>query len=62
MRIDPKFMVDLYNSSIDEWLEDSPLTYPQEMMLKHSGETLEERLRLDLERLAHWKRRQEEEK
>lgn len=60
MRIDPKFMVDLYDSSIDQWLEDSPLTYPQEVQLKHSGETLEKMLRLDLERLAYWKRRLEE--
>lgn len=54
-------MVLLYNDSIDQWLEDTPLTYHQSMWLQHGGETLEEMLRTDLERLAHWKRKLEEE-
>lgn len=60
MRADPKFMVDLYDSSIDQWLEDTPLTYHQEMQLKHGGETLEKMLRLDIERLSYWKCKLEE--
>lgn len=61
MAFKAQHMIDVYNWSIDQWLEDTPLTYHQEMILKHGGETLEEMLRTDLERLAHWKRKLEEE-
>lgn len=62
MSFKAQHMIDVYNWSIDQWLEDTPLTYHQEMILKHGGETLEEMLRTDLERLEYWKRRREEEK
>lgn len=49
-----KLMVMIYNESIDNWIDDHPLTYTQTMRLKHSGENLEATLKSDLERLAHW--------
>ena len=49
-----KLMVMIYNESIDNWIDDHPLTYTQTMWLKHSGENLEATLKSDLERLAHW--------
>ena len=49
-----KLMVMIYNESIDNWIDDHPLTYTQTMWLKHSGENLEATLKYDLERLAHW--------
>ena len=55
-------MIEVYNWAIDQWLEDTPLTYHQEMMLKYGGETKEEMLRTDLERLEYWKNKLEEEK
>lgn len=59
MAFKAQHMIDVYNWSIDQWLEDTPLTYGQEMTLKYGGETLEEMLRTDLERLEYWKRRTE---
>lgn len=47
-------MVELYDWSIDQWLEDTPLTKHQQMFIKYSGNTLEEELRSDLERRQHW--------
>lgn len=55
-----RHMIEVYNWHIDQWLEDSPLTISQEMSLKYSGETLEETLRTDLERLAFWKSKLEQ--
>lgn len=49
-----KLMVMIYNESIDNWIDDHPLTYTQTMWLKHPGENLEATLKSDLERLAHW--------
>ena len=49
-----KLMVMTYNESIDNWIDDHPLTYTQTMWLKHSEESLEATLKSDLERLAHW--------
>lgn len=51
----PKHMVEVYEWAIDQWLEDSPLTQRQEMILKHGGKSFEEMLRTDLERLQYWK-------
>lgn len=49
-----KLMVMIYNESIDNWIDDHPLTYTQTMWLEHSGESLEATLKSDLERLSHW--------
>lgn len=50
-----RLMVEIYHESIDNWIDDFPLTYTQTMWLKHSGEGLEATLKSDLERLAHWR-------
>lgn len=55
MALNPSHMVEVYEWAINQWLEDSPLTQHQELILKYGGETLEEMLRTDIERLQHWR-------